>query len=151
MRDPEDVNKIISLHSLGWGSRRISNELCISRNTVKKYIKQGGWAPYKIPKRLRSLGSLENWIEERFHAHRGNAVVVHEELSTIQGIDVSLRTVERVVEEYRKTLKIRAVATLRFETPPGKQLQIDFGTLSIMIGGEKTKIWLFVATLGFSR
>ena len=40
---------------------------------------------------------------------------------------------------------------MRFETPPGHQLQIDFGTVRVPVGGERTKVHLFVATLGFSR
>jgi transposase len=40
---------------------------------------------------------------------------------------------------------------MRFETPPGKQLQIDFGERRAMIGDENVKVYLFVATLGYSR
>ena len=43
------------------------------------------------------------------------------------------------------------MATTRFETPPGYQLQIDFGQRQVWIGGEKRKVSLFVATLGCSR
>jgi transposase len=40
---------------------------------------------------------------------------------------------------------------IRFETPPGKQLQIDFGERRAMIGGENVKVYPFVAALGYSR
>ena len=40
---------------------------------------------------------------------------------------------------------------MRFETPPGKQLQIDFGEIKVWIADERVKIHLFVATLGYSR
>jgi hypothetical protein len=39
-----------------------------------------------------------------------------------------------------------ARATVRFETPPGKQLQIDFGERRVPIGGESIKVYLFVET-----
>ena len=42
-------------------------------------------------------------------------------------IGVSLRTVERAVAPLRRELAAEARATVRFETPPGQQLQIDFG------------------------
>ena len=42
-------------------------------------------------------------------------------------------------------------ACVRFETRPGKQMQIDFGERLVEIGGVKTKAFLFVATLGYSR
>jgi transposase len=40
---------------------------------------------------------------------------------------------------------------IRCETPPGKQLRIDFGERRVSIGGENVKVYLFVATLGYSR
>ena len=64
---------------------------------------------------------------------------------------MSLRTVEREVAHLRRELEAEALATVRFETPPGKQLQIDFGERRVTIGDEKVKVYLFVATLGCSR
>ncbi|QFU01017.1 Integrase core domain protein [Halomonas sp. THAF5a] len=40
---------------------------------------------------------------------------------------------------------------MRFETPPRKPLPIDFGSRHITIDGESVKVFLFVATLGYSR
>ena len=40
---------------------------------------------------------------------------------------------------------------MRFETAPGEQLQIDFGETRVPIGGERVRVHLFVATLGYSR
>jgi hypothetical protein len=40
---------------------------------------------------------------------------------------------------------------VRFETAPGKQLQIDFGERLVEIAGRKVKLFLFVGTLGYSR
>ena len=48
----------------------------------------------------------------------------------------------------RRALAAEALATVRFETPPGRQLQIDFGQRRIAIEGERDKVFLFVATLG---
>jgi hypothetical protein len=44
-----------------------------------------------------------------------------------KGLAVSLRTVERAVAGLRQALQAEARAMMRFETPPGHQLQIDFG------------------------
>jgi transposase len=77
--------------------------------------------------------------------------VVRQELEREQGVTVSLRTVERAVAGLRQSLAAEARATLRFETPPGRQLQIDFGETRASIGGEEVKLLLFVATLGYSR
>jgi hypothetical protein len=40
---------------------------------------------------------------------------------------------------------------VRFETAPGQQLQIDFGSTVVPIGGAALRVHLFVATLGYSR
>ncbi|MBV9749366.1 MAG: hypothetical protein JO157_11175 [Acetobacteraceae bacterium] len=40
---------------------------------------------------------------------------------------------------------------MRFETPPGRQMQIDFGERRVVIGEEPVRVHLFVATLGYSR
>ena len=43
MQTPEDVQAMLKLASLGWGAKRISRELGCSRNTVRSYLRQGGW------------------------------------------------------------------------------------------------------------
>jgi transposase len=93
----------------------------------------------------------ETWLKERLRQHHGNADVIRQELAAEKGIIVSLRTVERAVQRYRQELAAEARATVRFETPPGKQLQIDFGERLVEIGGSKVRAYLFVATLGYSR
>jgi transposase len=72
-------------------------------------------------------------------------------LAREKGIAVSLRTVERAVAPLRRELVAQAQATVRFETRPGEQMQIDFGVRRVDIGGVATVVFLFVATLGFSR
>jgi transposase len=106
---------------------------------------------YRQPRRKRLLDGAEEWVAERFRRHRGNADVVRQELARERGIKVSLRTVERAVSPLRRALRAEAQATLRFETPPGRQLQIDFGETRAVIGGERVRVHLFVATLGYSR
>jgi hypothetical protein len=59
--------------------------------------------------------------------------------------------VQRAVGACRQELLAEARATVRFETVPGRQLQIDFGERLIEIGGSRVKAFLFVATLGWSR
>ena len=45
----------------------------------------------------------------------------------------------------------QAAATVRYETAPGQQLQIDFGSTAVAVGEETRRVHLFVATLGYSR
>lgn len=151
MQTPEAVAAMRRFYELGWGARRIASELGCSRNTVKRHLRQKDWIPYRLPKRRRALSALEDWLAASFRQHRGNADVVRQELQRAHGLRVSLRTVERAVRPWRQLLEAEARATVRFETPPGRQLQIDFGTTTVRIGGEPVVVRLFVATLGYSR
>ena len=151
MLRPDDLSAMLRLRELGWGTKRIAAELGCSRNTVRRYIEADGWAAYRRPRRTRRLDGLEDWLAERFRRHRGNCDVVRQDLEREHGVVVSLRTIERAAAPLRQTLRAEALACVRFETPPGKQLQIDFGELFVPIGGERVKLYLFVATLGYSR
>ncbi len=82
------------------------------------------------------MAGLEDWLRERPARHAGNADVVRQELASEHGIAVSLGTVERAVRPYRPELVARQVATVRYETPPGQQLQINFGERRVELGGR---------------
>ena len=43
MQTPEDVQAMLKPASLGWGAKRIAAEMGCSRNTVRRYVRQGGW------------------------------------------------------------------------------------------------------------
>lgn len=151
MKTPDDVAEMLRLKACGWGLKRIARQLGCSHHTVKGYVASGGVKVFKSPDRPKRLGGLEDWLRERFIRHRGNADVVRQDLVAEQGMAVSRRTLQRAVQPYRQALKAEALATTRFETPPGRQLQIDFGERLVEIGGEKIKAFVFVATLGHSR
>jgi transposase len=151
MKGPEEVAAMLRLQLLGWGAKRIGRTLGCSHHTVKRYLEAGGVVAYRRPARARRLDGLDDWLHERFRRHRGNADVIRQELAAEKGVVVSLRTVERAVAPYRQALLAEARATVRFGTPPGRQLQIDFGERLVEIAGAKVKAFVFVATLGYSR
>ena len=151
MKTPDDVSAMVRLKELGWGSKRIAAELGCSRNTVKRWLRYGDWRPCVTPSRSKKLDGLSGWLAERFRRHAGNADVIRQELAAEKAIHISLRTVERAVAPLRRELVAEARATVRFETRPGEQLQIDFGERRVAIGGAQTKVFFFVATLGYSR
>ncbi len=151
MRTPDEVAAMLALKQRGWGVKRIAREFGTCPKTVRRYVREGGWSGYGRARRAPALAGLEGWLEERLVRHAGNADVVRQELAAERGIAVSLRTVERACAPYRRRLLAEARATVRFETPPGRQLQIDFGERRVRIGGEAVRVHLFVATLGHSR
>ena len=140
MKTPDDVAAMVRLKACGWGIKRIARELGCSHHTVKHYVAAGGPVPFKAPQRPKALDGQGDWLRERFLRHRANADVVRQDLAAEKGILVSLRTLQRAVQPYRQALKAEALATVRFETPPGHQLQIDFGERLVEIGGAKVRI-----------
>lgn len=151
MKAPDDVSAMLRLKALGWGARSIAAELGCSRTTVRRWLREGGWRRAASPDRASALAGHEEWLAERFRRHGGNADVVRQELASEKGVTVSLRTVERAVAPLRQALRAEARATVRFETAPGEQLQIDFGKRRVRIGDATVAVFLFVATLGYSR
>ncbi len=152
MLDPEIVVRIRLLQQLRWGSKRIARELGIARNSVRRYLRGGAAAEVQARPNARTLDADQEALARELldGAAAGNAVVVQQLLAERE-VDVPLRTLQRTLEPHRQARRAAQLATVRYETPPGAQLQIDFGEKWIVIGGERTKVHLFVAVLGYSR
>src|SRR3954463_1480206 len=152
MVDSEIVRQIRAFAALGWGSRRIAGELGIARKTVQRYVRGGKSAETQVRPIARVLSDALR--AEAVHLFEttaeGNAIVVAD-LFAERGVEVHPRTVQRVVRPHRQAKRAAEVATVRFETAPGHQLQIDFGEKWVWIGETRTRVMLFVAVLGYSR
>lgn len=94
MLQAEEVAAMLRLHELGWGAKRLSKEFGCARNTVRRYLRAGGAAPFSKPVRKTAFDGLEDWLRERFFRHGGNADVVRQELASEHGIVIGLRSVE---------------------------------------------------------
>src|SRR4029079_5340955 len=51
MLAPQEVQRMLALRALGWGAKRISAELGCSRNTVREYLRRGGWKAMDVSRR----------------------------------------------------------------------------------------------------
>ena len=151
MLEPEVVDRIRELSGQGLGSKRIARQLGISRNSVRRYLAGAtvGFQERPTARRLdddtlREVHALYGTVAE------GNAVVIQQELAS-RGIHVELRTLQRAVVSLRQEERAEALATVRFETPPGQQMQIDFGEKTVQVAGQPVKVYLMTAVLGYSR
>ena len=136
--DEREVQGIFGLRRRGWQVKAIARELCISRNTVRAWVRRGEGAPRPETGRPRVLGKHEAWVRERYLAGVRNGDVLRQELAE-RGVDVSLRTVERCIKPIREQAADLDRASVRFETAPGKQMQIDFGEKWVDIAGERRR------------
>ncbi len=147
----EIVTAIRELAGRGWGSKAIARELGIARNTVRRYRRR----PIVAGQQTRPARRLtEDVVREAQTLYTGvaehNAVVVHRLLRD-QGRTIGLRTVQRAVAPVRQAQRTADVATVRVETAPGSQMQVDFGEKRVMIAGTAVTVFLLVAVLSYSR
>jgi transposase len=152
MLDPEIVKQLRALAALGWGKKRIARELGIARNSVKRYLREGEAAETQTRPGAWTLDAEQQATARSLldGPAAGNSAVVKRLLAELD-VDVPLRTLQRVLAPHRQAKRAAELATVRFETAPGHQMQIDFGEKWISIGGVRTKVHLFVAVLGYSR
>jgi transposase len=150
--DGDIVTAIRDLASRGVGSKTIARQLGIARNTVRRYRRGPVAAGVQVRPTARKLSDADRESARELYAGAaaGNAVVVQRLLAE-RGVTVTPRTIERVVTDLRRAQRAAALATVRVETAPGDQLQIDFGQKRIVIAGTCVRIFLLVAVLSYSR
>jgi transposase len=146
-----DVQEIKELKRQGLSIRAISRLIGYDRKTISKYLIQAGGVPVYRP-RAKSPGKLDSfkpYLEERMRAGVWNARVLLQEIRE-QGYAGGYTLLTDWLRPKRESARTTAVR--RFETPPGKQAQVDWGHLgTVEINGEDSKLWGFTFTLGYSR
>lgn len=151
MVEAEVVRQIRLLAEARWGSKRIAAELGIGRNTVRRYLRSPHATVQVRPgRRVLDEDARSQARELLLGPAAGNAVVVRQMLEE-RGIEAGVRTVQRAVAEQRREARVSQLATVRFETPPGDQMQIDFGEKWVSIAGQPVRVFLLVAVLSYSR
>lgn len=144
----EQAVTIQILHQQGKSIKAITRELGVSRNTVRKYLRQKETPQYRRTQpRTSILDPYKPYLLHRVNAAHPEwipAVVLYQE---ILGLGYPGKI--RILREYLATLKpvAKLEPVIRFETQPGQQMQVDFTT----IRRNNTTLKAFVATLGYSR
>jgi len=135
----------------GLSIRAISRLTGYDRKTIRKYLVQPNGVPAYGP-RAQQQGKLtpyQPYLQERMQAGVWNARVLLRELRA-RGYTGGYTLLTDWLRPQRQSA--RTVAVRRFETPPGKQAQVDWGHLgTIEMDGEDRNLWGFAFTLGHSR
>lgn len=145
----EELMKIKILYKQGYSQRAIARELNISRNTVKRYLDSDTYEPkYKVRKPLESkLDPFKDYIKERIakaHPVRLSGVVLFRELKELKYTG-GITLVRDYIRNEVNCAEEKEI--IRFETNPGKQMQVDWGQMR----GGKNPLHAFVCVLGYSR
>jgi transposase len=144
------VREIVARRERGESTRQIARELAVDRKTVRRWLRRGGWQPRQGGERPRAIDPYIQFIEQRGPEVDWNGVVLHRELAAL-GFSGSYQQVQRLLKPRRDRRRWQKAATVRFETEPGEQAQIDHGQLQVWIGEQRETVHLFVFTLGYSR
>ena len=147
----KDVEEINELKRQGLGIRAISRLTGYDRRTITRYLlKVTGKPSYgPRPAPVSKLEPFKPYLKERLQAGVWNAQVLLRELGE-RNYDGSYTLLTDWLRPQRK--EACAVAVRRFETPPGKQAQVDWGHLGWMHeDGTEHQLWAFAITMGHSR
>lgn len=150
MLQEDVVHAILARLARGEGVKRIARELGVDRKTVKRWKRLGQWQPRQGRPRPRPLDPYVDFLERRGPEVGWNGMVLYREVRGL-GFPGGYLQVQRFLQPLRAERRWAAEATVRFETGPGEQAQVDFGQCVVWIGERPQTIHLFVFTLGFSR
>ncbi len=150
MLQTDTVQEILARLARGERIKTIARELGMDRKTIKRWRRLGAWQARRRGQRGRQIDPFATFLERRGPEVAWNAVVLQRELQGL-GFAGSYQQVQRATRVFRAEGHWAAVATVRFETAPGEQAQVDFGQLRVWIGDRRETVHLFVFTLGFSR
>jgi transposase len=108
----------------GESIRHIARELGVDRKTIRRWLRIGGWRPRQSGERCRAIDAFVTFMDQRGPEVGWNGVVLHRELATL-GFTGGYQQVERFLKRRRFKRRWQEAATVRFETGPGKQAQVD--------------------------
>lgn len=151
------LREIVLIHDLrrqGLSISAIARKVGSDRKTVRKYLEQGLEVPSYGPRPLQGslLDPYRDYLTERVRAFpdlSGRRLL--REIKSM-GYEGSYSTLKPFLRELRPDR--RAPFAVRFETPPGKQAQVDFAEFKVEFTDEPgvvRKVWLFSLVLGHSR
>lgn len=139
---------IKELYAAGMSKRGIAGFLGIDTKTVRRHLAKAVWTAYhRLPVSTKLLADHKAWLIERMPEVGYNAVILFRELK-VQGYQGSYETVKAFVHPYRGK---QAKACVRYETAPGVQSQVDWGSAWVWLGAQETKVHFFTLVLGYSR
>jgi transposase len=139
--------RIRALFEQGLSKSAIARELEIDLKTVRKWLRQT-WEPQKRERKC-ALDAYESFLRARAPEVGYNAAVLYRELEP-RGYKGSYTALVKYIRPWRVEAR-EQTATPRFETEPGRQAQVDWGSTKIWFETDRLTVHLFVMVLGYSR
>jgi len=145
---------ILDLHRQGVSVSAIARQCGLDRKTVRRYIERGLEPPIYGPRppQQSKISQFDRYLRERIAAYP--ELTARRLLREVRdlGYDGGYTTVKEFLRSVRPS---KAVGyEVRFETPPGRQAQVDFAHFRVNFTdqpGSEHVVWLFSLVLGHSR
>lgn len=146
----------------GLSQRQIATKLGISRNTVKKYLRENT-APTTIlrkkvygtkeysPETKRVIPIIDQWLEDdqkHWQKQKHTAIKIFKRLVDEYDFKGSASNIRKIVAKRRKVIQ-EVFIPLDFQL--GHQFQFDWGEADIILQGRTQRIFLFCIQLSASR
>ena len=167
-----DFAEVIYHWQKGQNKTQIATSLGISRPTVRKYLKVAQAAGLTenadtatLARVLEEIAKAAKPVSQWPSAVLKNLTLHDEAIRSWLGEpDMTAKQIRRLLAEqgdvfsyssvkrYVRKLKPGArPVTVRLETAPGEQVQVDFGQVMLQLPDTRKKVWAFVMTLSYSR
>ena len=143
----ERAVEIRVLSRQGKSIREIARVLEVSRNTVRRYLRGTGLPHYERGVRPRKLDRYTLYLAERVKAAAPEWIPAPVLLRELRALGYAGGI--SILKDHLATLRpvAKPEPLIRFETEPGRQMQVDFAT----IRRGRDRLSVFIATLGWSR
>lgn len=148
MLTSEDVWMIKAQAQRGVYQKDIAAELGVHPKTVSRALKRDTTPPAPRAPRPSKLDPFVTTIERLVAENVWNSVVILREIQAL-GYTGSASLLRAYIAPKRPQRPSRA--TVRFETPPGRQLQSDWGEIETRVAGQTVTADFIVNQLGYSR
>jgi transposase len=149
-----EIFMIHELYREGLSIRAIARRTGFSRKTIRKYLARGFEEPVYGPRSPRgsALDDFKDFLKGRLTAYPElTAIRLKREIGDL-GYSGGYTTVKDFVRRIRPSSE--SGYEHRFETPAGKQGQVDFAQFKVRFTdtpAEEHRVWLFTMVLGCSR
>ena len=149
MLNAEQSMEITVLHRHGMSIRALADITGCARNTIRKYLRSDGKPAIKErAKRSEKLDPFKLYLIQRIESAKPDWIPATSLLEEIQnqGFEGGITRLRQFLANY-KPASAPAEPDNRFETAPGKQMQVDW----VVFRRGKNRLSAFVATMGYSR
>lgn len=143
---------IKDLHAQGHSMRGVARLTGHARTTVQRTLHPEQRQPPQKRGRKSGLEPHKDYLRDRYLTTGLSGVRLHEELCGM-GYTGAIDAVQRYLKSLDAPRQALTKATVRFETPPGEQAQVDWADVGYYTdnSGTRRKVYAFVMILSYSR